>query len=46
MDKKIALENDHSLEWTYKIESLQNDIQLMVDKFKHEKESLKDAHRK
>ena len=34
MEKKIALENDKSLEWTYKIESLQNDIQIMVDKFK------------
>jgi len=25
-DKKEALENDRSIEWSYKIEELQNDI--------------------
>ena len=25
-DKKAAIENDRSLEWSYKIEELQNDI--------------------
>ncbi len=46
MDKKLSVENEKSLEWTYKIESLQGDIQVMVDKFKHEKDAMRDQARK
>ena len=40
-ERKAALENDRSLEWSYKIEELQNDITEMVEKFRIEKDSMR-----
>lgn len=45
-EKKIALENDKSLEWSYKIEELQLDISEMLEKFRVEKDLLKDNFKK
>ena len=45
-EKKMAQESDKSLEWSYKIEQLQMDISEMVDKFKIEKDLLKDNFKK
>jgi hypothetical protein len=33
-DRRVAIENDKSVEWSIKIEQLQNDISEMVEKFK------------
>jgi chromosome segregation ATPase len=45
-EKKAALESDKSMEWSYKIEELQLDISEMVEKFKVEKDLLRDGFRK
>lgn len=40
------MENDKSYEWSYKIEELQRDISEMVEKFRIEKDLLKDNFKK